>query len=201
MATSAKKTAKASGTKAARKATKAPPRRAAKKTAKKTAKKVVKRVARKAAPRATTARAAAAGTAADMLFESTEFKPIPPGASRVILGIVDAGPQQSATLGVVLREQRPGSDEFVFVRGEEIDNLPTTPEGVAFAFTPTPGSRYALLLKGTMHSLTTDDAPLELELAVTVGSSGALLEDFGGSRSFDGRFARVAGRALLEAAP
>lgn len=147
------------------------------------------------------ARAAAARqTSADMDFVMNAFKNLPTGTARVTFRIADAGPQQSARMGVALFELvRPG--EIKPVTSKEVDNLPTTPAGSTFDFVPNAGSDYVITFSGEMHSLSIANVPLTLELAVEAEGSGATIEDFGGPRSVAQRACSFVGRALLKASP
>jgi len=185
MATTRKRTAPA-----ARKAAK--PARGAK-SAKAAAAPRAARPARAAKSAATTRQ-----TSADMDFVMNAFKTLPPGTTRAVFSIVDAGPQQSARMGVALFEQMPPGD-FQPVTSQDVDNLPMTPAGSKFAFAPRPGANYVITFSGEMHSLSTATVPLQLTLAVTAEPSGATVEDFNGPRSVNQRACSLAGRALLRA--
>lgn len=144
--------------------------------------------------------AAVAGrqTSADMDFVMNEFRTLPAGTATAVIRIVNAGPQQSARMGVALFEQIPPGD-FQPVTSGEVDNLPMTPAASRFEFTPRAGANYVITFSGEMHSLSTANVPLELQLAVTAEPSGAIVENFDGSRSVDQRACSLAGRALLRA--
>lgn len=180
------------------------PAHAARKTAKPAASTRSAKTGRsaKAAGAARAARPAAAAaarqTSADMDFVMNEFKTLPAGTARVVFRIVNAGPQQSARMGVALFEQIPPGD-FQPVTSGEVDNLPMTPAASKFEFTPRAGASYVITFSGEMHSLSTANVPLQLELAVTAEPSGAIVENFNGSRSVDQRACSLAGRALLRA--
>lgn len=174
------------------------PARAARKTAKSAKPARSARTAAGAARAARPAAAAAAArqTSADMDFVMNEFKTLPAGTARAVFRIVNAGPQQSARMGVALFEQIPPGD-FQPVTSGEVDNLPMTPAASKFEFTPRAGANYVITFSGEMHSLSTANVPLQLELAVTAEPSGAIVENFNGSRSVDQRACSLAGRALL----
>jgi hypothetical protein len=136
---------------------------------------------------------------AEMVFDGSDIRPIPAGSTHVIFKILDAGANQSASLGVVLHEQTVPNGSWEVIRKEIIDNLPDTPEVSSMVFFVKPGARYAIVFQGEMHSLWKDKAPLTLELSVSADGVGAPLEDFGGAKSVAGSFCSIRGRARLKA--
>jgi hypothetical protein len=143
--------------------------------------------------------AKAVDTSAEMVFESQDFRQIPPSAQLVLLKISHVGENQSVSLGAAVFEQLTPQSPFVVIAKQELDNLAETPAGSFLSISPNPGATYAVTFVGEMHALSLDKAPLALSLLVNAEGVGSPIENFGGEQVVEGRFCPVRGRALLKA--
>lgn len=141
----------------------------------------------------------AAAASSEMLFEADAVRHIPAGVRQILLKIAEAGESQSVSLGVAVFEKLTDASPWIVLAKQEIDNLAVTPEQSFLSIAPKVGASYAMTFAGEMHALSLGNEALTLRLIVSGEGVGEPIEDFSGTRTVNGRFCTVRGRALLKA--